>query len=214
MGNGDLKTEIRTTAVFRSIDMSGVGNLHVEKGPKVRVELRLDSNLLPHYQTVLRNGILRLGFESGYAVTNITALEVRITMPDLDGLSLSGAANADITGGFRGDRLALTLTGSGAIGGAVEYKYLRIQISGAGGARLSGRAETLELDLSGAGTFDGKGFAAGEAAIGVSGTGNVTLRAERRLRATVSGVGTLRYYGDPIVEQRVSGVGKILRAGD
>ncbi|MEI6874020.1 MAG: head GIN domain-containing protein [Spirochaetota bacterium] len=213
MGNGDMKTELRSTAAFHAIDMAGVGKLHVERGPSPRVEVRLDSNLLSHYVSESRDGILRLGFEPGFAVGRVTDLEVKVTIPELDRLSLSGATEAEIGKGFSGGALAVKISGAGSIKGTIDYSSLRTDISGAGNAVFTGKASSLRVGISGSGDFNGKDLALDEATIEVSGSGEVQIRAKRHLEVSVSGAGSVRYWGDPVVKQRISGAGSVKRVG-
>jgi len=213
MGNGELRTEVRKTSPFRAIEMSGVGKLRVEKGNQPRIELRLDSNLLPHYLAESRGGVLRLGFEQGFAVGRVTDLEVTVTMPDLDALFLSGATEANLGDRFVGRELAIDVSGAGSVRGSVDYEILRTGISGAGSAELRGKATQLRIVISGAGSFDGKNLASSGASAEVSGTGRALVKVEKRLDVNLSGAASVRYWGDPLVEKRVSGTAGVIRAG-
>jgi hypothetical protein len=212
-GNGFVKSEERRVPAFHAIDMSGVGELRIERGTAFSVKVTLDSNLLSSYETRVEGGVLRLGFEQGKTVSGLTRLEVKVTMPALDALGLSGAARAELADRFAGDTLELDLSGTGQFTGRIDYGRLEAGISGAGRLDLEGEADKLRLDISGTGRFEADGLQVREAEIGISGAGSATLRVESSLEADISGTGSVRYYGDPRVSQRVSGVGRISRLG-
>jgi hypothetical protein len=213
LGDGELRTEVRRTLPFGSIEMSGVGKLRVERGSQHRVELRLDSNLLAHYVVESRGGVLRLGFERGFAVGRVTDLEVVVTMPELEGLSLSGSAEAEIGGGFGGREFAVEISGAASVRGPIDCASLRASISGAGSAELRGKAGKLRVEISGAGSFEGRNLSTVSAAVEVSGTGRVLVQVEKRLEVDLSGAASVRYWGDPTVEKHMSGAASVIRAG-
>ena len=47
--------------------------------------------------------------------------------------------------------------------------------------------------------------------VSIAGTGDATVWAREHLAAAVSGMGSVRYYGDPGVTQRVAGLGSVKR---
>lgn len=212
-GDGTMKTETRRLPFFTGIDMSGVGKLTVKRGSGHRVEITLDANLLPHYVTEVRNGVLHLGFEPGFGVSTITRLEVTVTVAELEGVSLSGASQARIEDGFAGKDLKLGLSGAGKLWGEIDYHSLYVRISGAGALELQGAVDRLRIEASGTGLFQGRELEAEEAEVDMSGTGRAVLQVTERLRVRVSGTATIEYYGNPQVEKMLSGVGRVERVG-
>jgi hypothetical protein len=63
------------------------------------------------------------------------------------------------------------------------------------------------------GNFDLAGLQANKALVELSGVGDVIVRVEAELQATVSGLGSVKYYGNPRVEENVTGGGSVKRAG-
>jgi hypothetical protein len=86
---------------------------------------------------------------------------------------------------------------------------MTVTMSGAGSATLHGKANDLQMTLSGAGNYDGSDFATKTAKVNVSGVGNAIVNASDTLDATVSGVGNIEYVGNPKVTSHVSGVGTV-----
>lgn len=213
-GNGKIATEIRDVSRFSSIEMSGIGHLSVNRGEIFRVEVKLDSNLIDRYRTKVSGGVLSLGFEPGVAVNGVTSLEVEVTLPELERISLSGAAEARLQDAFQGKRFSVGISGSGKLAGALDYRSVEIDISGAGSLFLDGRADDLSIGISGSGDFSGASLATESAKVSISGTGTAKLRARSRLEARISGAGSVKYFGNPTVAKRISGVGRVERLGD
>ena len=45
----------------------------------------------------------------------------------------------------------------------------------------------------------------------MAGAGQVVVRAEKTLKASISGAGSVEYIGDPQVTERISGAGRVRR---
>lgn len=74
------------------------------------------------------------------------------------------------------------------------------------------KVDDLKIRVSGAGDADTRKLKAKHVDISVSGAGDAEVFASKSIRARVSGVGSIDYYGDPEEnETRVSGIGSIKR---
>ena len=108
----------------------------------------------------------------------------------------------------------LTVDISGA--GNLSIKNLQADsvdasMSGLGNLELSGKADRQSVSLSGAGNYDGGDLESGSADVRLSGLGNATVWATESLNASISGAGSIGYYGDPDVDENVSGLGDVTR---
>lgn len=230
-GSGDVKTELRHVEGFKRVDVSDIGSLSIEKGKDFKVEVTLDDNLLPKYETIVRGDTLVIRFAKDANVSNVTKLHVALTMPDIAGVDISGVASVSIGEGFSpaafsadlsgtgsldigskfsARRFEGDLSGAGSIKGRVVSEEVEISISGTGSANLEGAAGRIKLDISGVGSFrGGKGFKVAFAEVELSGTGSADLDVTDSLKADLSGLGSLTYGGSPKVEQDISGLGKL-----
>lgn len=230
-GNGRVTTERRELPAFSSISVGGSGKLHVKKGD-FKVLVVTDSNLQSAVLTAVRGSTLYIGVKPGQTLFWPTRLEYEVSLPDLEGLSLSGSADAD-SEAFAGPALDCRISGSGSLSGPFSYEKARVEMSGSGSldldgsfgslelgvsgsgrARLSGKASELRAELSGSGSLEGGDFSADRVRVGVSGSGSASVRARESLEARLSGSGQLRYWGTPKLDARSSGSGSIKRAGD
>ena len=77
-------------------------------------------------------------------------------------------------------------------------------------AELKGVADRAELDCSGVGSIKGDGLKAKSVKADVSGVGGIRCYASERIDGRVSGVGSLKYGGNPQEKQlKRDGVGGI-----
>ena len=103
---------------------------------------------------------------------------------------------------------------NGAINGTVEQiesEKVNIVVNGAAKMNLLGETQSLVCTVNGAGDVDAQSLQAQKAEVQVHGAGNVDVYASDTLKASIAGVGRIRYYGDPSVYPSVWGVGTITR---
>jgi hypothetical protein len=93
----------------------------------------------------------------------------------------------------------------------LQAQSLRVNGSGALQARIAGHVENQDVLISGAGSYRAEHLIARDAAVSVSGVGNVIVHADRTLRASISGAGVIEYAGNPTVTEHVSGIGRVKR---
>jgi Protein of unknown function (DUF2807). len=231
-GNGTVSSEQRSVGAFTSVTVSGAGKLYVHKGAQA-VAITADSNLLPYITTSVSGSTLTIGVEPFTNIVSASELRYDVTLPDLSGVSISGACDASMEA-FQGSSFSgsisgagsmsaaslsygtirLSSTGAGSFTAAVAADSLGLEVSGSGGASLSGTAASASISISGAGGVSAKGLSVDSASVTITGTGSAELRVAKSLSATVSGVGSVRYWGSPGVSQRVTGIGSVAKAGD
>jgi Putative auto-transporter adhesin, head GIN domain len=187
-GSGDVVTESRDVGDFKRIKIEAAFDLNIKIGEKTSLKLTFDDNLMELIATEVSGKTLRLDTYSGYRSRESCLVE--ITVPSLERITTDGAADIII---------------EGFDGGFFEYN-----LSGAGDLDAEGSLDELEININGAGDVDMENVITKDVDISISGTGNVSVYAAERLRARISGVGNIRYYGDPEdVSKHVSGMGRI-----
>ena len=89
-------------------------------------------------------------------------------------------------------------------------KLQSININGVGNVKLSDdNVSDLDISLSGVGNIDAKNYQVENVFIKHSGVGDAKIWASKSLSGTLSGVGNIRYKGNPTVNINVTGVGKV-----
>ena len=187
-GSGTVKTETRTLTAYTAIDAGGALELTITCGKDLHCEVTADDNLLPAITTAVEGDTLKIGTNG--SISTSSGIKIALSVPDLHKLTLSGAGKVALTG-VKNDALALNLTGATNV-------------------TASGRTHALTIEISGAGKIAADDLKADDATVICSGTGAVDVSASGTLTATVSGVGRVRYSGDPkSVQKHVSGVGSV-----
>ncbi len=187
-GSGDVETRELDFDGFDEIRLDGAFDVEITFGRGFDLKLTTDDNLFGEMDIYVEDDRLVLDTEENLRPTEGVLLE--ITMPDLVGLKINGAGDILIEG-FDGERFELN-------------------VRGAGDLTIDGRVGSLEVNISGAGDVDAEELVAREVEIGISGAGDATVHATESLKARVSGVGNITYYGDPEHKRtKVSGLGHI-----
>ena len=193
-GDGSIITSARTVSNFSGIDVSGANNVFISYAPAVSVSVKGYDNLVSHYKTEVKDGKIYLHYNENTNVRNDN-IQVYITMPYFDALSLSGSCSIKATGSFDNtDKLSVSTSGNGDI--SIEDISVDLYtISSSGNSNIS----TL-------------GVKAKNAAIEISGSSTVTLSVQDKLDVHISGSGTVSYKGDPAaINTDISGSGKLIK---
>ena len=209
-GDGNVVEEAQTIGSFRNIDLQGVGILHIQQGSREELVIRAEANLLEYLRTDTQGGHLLI-WKDPVTLFNTRPIEYYLTVVDLEQVTLSGAGT--IEGAvFDTDSLSLRLTGAGNIEFVnLTASALDIRASGVGDIILSGSAQEQAIELRGVGSYDGRELDSAEADVLLNSGGSATVQVRDRLRATINGIGSVYYIGDPVVETSGSGSGNVIK---
>jgi hypothetical protein len=206
-------TEVRELSAFHSLDLRSFGRVVLQSGEQQKVEVEAEEDLLERVRTEVRDGVLLIGLRwwlgALLRVPELSEVRVRLTMPQLRSVRLSGAGQVRGEGTLPAEDLELRLSGAGRL--ALELKARRVdaRLSGAGAVELSGTAEELEVRLSGAGAVRAERLQVRRARIRASGAGECRVHASEELEVEMSGAGSVRYLGKPRIESRITGMGRL-----
>lgn len=189
-GNGRVKQETRTIQDFQNLDAGGAFTIRVHVGSTPSLKISAEENLLYFIRTYVKGNTLVIDTKKNISPRKEILIE--ITVPELRSVDASGANNISVNG--------------------IKSNEFAIDLSGAGHVYLEGTADRLRAELSGAGSIDAKDLKANDVRVSVSGAASADVYAKESLDASVSGVGSIDYFGDPPKTRTdVSGVGSITR---
>ncbi|MCW5942426.1 MAG: DUF2807 domain-containing protein [Fimbriimonadaceae bacterium] len=186
-GSGKVKSETRKTADFRRIEVAGACDLDVVAGKTLSVQVVADDNILPLVKTVVEHGRLVIKTEGSY--TTHRGVKAIVTVPHLDGLSITGSGSAVVKG--------------------IASPTFSVVISGSGDAKVEGRADAFDASIVGSGSVHGYGLVAKKGRASISGSGDVEVRAESTLDVSIAGSGSVRYKGSPKLTKAIAGSGDV-----
>jgi uncharacterized Zn-binding protein involved in type VI secretion len=187
-GSGTAKTESRVVGSFTKIDLSGSPDVEVTVGPATSVAVTADDNILPIIETTVDGDTLKIASKSSYSTS--LGVTVKITMPTLDGVSVSGSGDIRAKGLKSGD--------------------LDAAVTGSGDVTLNGMVARLHGQITGSGNLRAGELGAKNVRVSVTGSGDATVQATEELDASVTGSGDVRYSGHPPkVRKEITGSGDI-----
>lgn len=216
-GSGNVISESRTVSDFSAVTFAGIGDMTVIQGETESLVIEAEDNILPLIEVEVRDGTLHIGIQaSDWRDTVLPTRPIRytLTIDDLDRLALSGLGN------IRFDRLqaedfTLVISGAGNVSlGGLEAASVTVQMSGAGNADLSGRVNAQVVTITGAGNYQAGDLESRETVITTSGLGNAILWVHDSLNVTITGAGSVDYYGSPQLTERITGLGRVNPQGD
>ena len=211
-GEGDLRTETRTTASFSGIEGEVSGNVFYIEGPENKVELTAQQNILNVIETPIINNKLVIRFKNNVRVREHELITIRVTAPSISSINSSGSGNVTVGSPLSGNVLSFNLSGSGNMSlPNVTTGHLEASISGSGNISIAGGTTNSEkIKISGSGTIDAQQVLAKAAITTTSGSGNIRVHATETLDVTVSGSGSVFYLGNPLINTDISGSGKVM----
>lgn len=204
-------TEKRQVSGFDEVSFAVSGEALITLGKEFRVELEGDKDYIDEIITEVVGGELRIKREKWFDTGNKKVI-VRITMPALDGISVSGSGSVKVNDPLRGDELDVAISGSGkAFIRDVELGEVGCAISGSGSLNVTGKGtiKKLEISISGSGDYQGETTGIGVLEARISGSGSCDCYVTEMLRASISGSGSVLYSGNPKIDAAVSGSGKV-----
>ena len=191
-GNGPTSTETRNHANFTGVAAFGSSAVYITQGTAFKVEVKGYSNLIPYYETTVVNNILELKYQNDVNVKNDN-IEVYITMPVLNKISIYGSGDISTSGVFPGNTdFNATISGSGNINFS------------------SGTSQNFYSTISGSGNIYTIDMIADKAETEVSGSGNTEITANTSLKVRIAGSGNVYYRGTPVITSTISGSGAVI----
>ncbi|HLM00124.1 MAG TPA: head GIN domain-containing protein [Pyrinomonadaceae bacterium] len=187
-GSGNTRIEKRDVSDFSSVKAGGAVTVEIAAQRDFNVEVEADDNLLEHIKTEVNGDTLRIYTEGSIRTRN--PIRVRISMPQIESLDISGASVGTVTG--------------------VRNESLKIDASGASKIKIDGETGELNVDLSGASRVDAENLRAESVTVDASGASKATVTPLNELNADASGASCISYTGEPkSIDKRTSGASSV-----
>jgi autotransporter translocation and assembly factor TamB len=194
-GNGQREQETRNVTGFTKVESAGSVDVAIEYAEDYRLEVSLDSNLIPELETHVVGDTLLIEHHPDFADI-VSGPHVRITMPDLRKAELSGSGELTVAQPESAHDLSLDLSGSGRLEFTGSAPKTSVRLSGSGDVVLDGKSPSVQLRLDGSGDIDAHEFAADIGDVNLSGSGTVRAAVAKTANVQLSGSGDIYLYGD------------------
>ena len=188
-GSGKRQKQKRQISPFTSIVTAGAFTIEVTCQKDVSLEVEGDDNVLEFVAAEVSGNVLRLKNTQNYSVSE--PVTFRISVPNLEAVSTSGAGQINITG--------------------MKNEKFEIDAEGAPTINVAGETKVVDIDASGAGKIDASKLHTARAVVDSKGVAQIDIDVEEQLDVTVSGPSSVTYQGDPVVNKTINGPGKVER---
>jgi len=204
-------TETRDVRDFDEVSFSLSGEIYINFGSDYKVVLEGDKDFLAKIETKVTGGNLEIKHEK-WLNSYSQKVIVRITMPLLKGLAVSGSGKVVINDPLKTPSFEVAISGSGKIlARDVEINSFECAISGSGNIEMegSGTINDAELAISGSGSLSAPTTKIARFEVSVSGSGKCDCYVTEKLEGSITGSGNIYYSGNPKIDARVAGSGHI-----
>ncbi|MEM6290629.1 MAG: head GIN domain-containing protein [Myxococcota bacterium] len=182
------QTQTRTVGEFDAIELEGAIDVEVVVGKDIDVEVIAAPKLLDDVTTKIKEGTLHIDLEGGGHSSSGGVL-VKVAVPSLVGVELSGSGDIKVAGLTEGDFEAI--------------------IAGSGDVELAGTAESLTASIKGSGDIDARGLSVETADLEIAGSGDITATASQSVLGDIAGSGDITVRGGASCTVTAAGSGDV-----
>jgi len=205
-GSGTITSETHEVSGFDAIRAGGVAEVFVSLGDSWHVEVTTDDNLHEFLNIEVDAGTLNIRTREMVSVRPTNKLIVRVSMPSIRGVDVSGSTNTYIETTLEQDDFDIQTSGSSNVHLTVYVGRLTAALSGSSGIYLTGFAGLARFSGSGSSDIRGDEFSCNAAEVYLSGSSDARLTVHNRASGNLSGSSDLHLGGSPgEVNVRTSG---------
>jgi hypothetical protein len=210
-GSGSLITRTYDESGFTEVATGHGATIDITADDDYAISVEMDDNLEPYLEVTNTDGRLTILLNEDKKSYIHTTLHIAITMPELNGIHLSGGSVGTITGFGSDQPFDVELSGGSRLEGDIESGNADVNISGGSRIDLNGLAGDLNLSASGGSFAYLDGFAVQDVTLDASGGGVVNIYPSGVIRGQASGGAMIHYDGNPTsIDVDTSGGSQVL----
>jgi len=195
--SAEVITEQREATDFNGVEVTGVFEVELFLGDSYSLEVKAPAEHLEHIETLVEDNILYINYTR--RARNLRDLTVRVTAPDFNYLSASGASSVSSEETLSASAMRLSVSGASNMDVNVATDHLTTNISGASSINLAGEATRHDLSASGVSRVRAYDLETLLTDATSSGTSNVRITVTEKLEARASGTSSVIVRGNPPV---------------
>lgn len=210
MLTGQTITENRDVPAFSGVSLAFSASVFISQEETQSVEIEADESVMDIILTEVRGQTLVLRTRNGFW-GRTGQVKVRITVPDIRELQVSGSGDILTQTPVSTDEIAMTVSGSGSIEiDDLQSPRITSKITGSGDIRISGHptAGEMETIITGSGSCNAEDLEVSKADIKITGSGSTRVNVSEELITRITGSGSVLYRGNPIINASSTGSGR------
>lgn len=190
VGSGHVVLEPRQVRGFSGIELVGNGNVVIDQTGADSLTVEAEDNLQLLLESQVVDGWLYLSVAPNAAIRPTRPITYHVTVKTLHGLynASSGSVSAP----------------------HVATDTLQVVVAGSGTVSVAGTAQAQAVQVAGSGNYAARGLETSSARVEMTGSGHAEVTVNEQLDVTVSGSGSVEYFGHPVVNEHVTGSGSIV----
>lgn len=209
-GKGPAVKRELSLAPITGVVTEGSIDVELTQGSVQRVEAEGPAAVLDLIGTSVSGGVWKVTTEGCF--DSDVDVVVRITLPSLGEVGVAGSGDVRSTTPFAGEKLRITIQGSGDMELPLSYQEVDVDIQGSGDVALKGTASALNVSIAGSGGVEALELSTTRSEVEIMGSGSVSVTAIGELHAEIMGSGNVRYRGTPQVSSKIHGSGSVTPA--
>ena len=184
-GSGNIKTREFNVSNFNKVEVSGEGVLVIEQGDVVSLDIETDDNLFEYVKVSVSGEILKIEtlYGEGYDLVPTDSIYYYLKFKDLEELKLPGAVTVKC------DNLQLS--------------KLDLDMSGVADVEVAGEINIINISVDGVGNLKCGNLSSTDCSINGDGNAHITISVNGKLDINFTGIGTIKYSGDPEVNKNI-----------
>jgi hypothetical protein len=194
---------------FTEIELDINANVTIKQGRSQSVEVIGPQELIDVLNKDVKGGKWDIKYTKRRVDTK-KSLQINITVTQLSEIDVNGSGEIKGDNAFHGDKMELSINGSGSILLELYVEELELEINGSGDLRLSGSAEELEVNINGSGNVKCADLTSENAEFEINGSGDSEIHVTKNLNASINGSGNINYSGNPGMKVRKNGSGSLI----
>jgi hypothetical protein len=194
---GNPKTQEYTNSGFSALDVGSAFQVTVNRGDTYSVKVTAGERIFDRISVTQSEETLKIEVKPGIFFGAFDA-KAEITMPTLNGVTLSGATSGDVDSFSTTDQFVITVSGASSLEMTnMELEDVDIELSGASRLTAQGTGANLVSQVSGASNLNLESFPVNDATVTVSGASHAVVSPSGTLNVDASGASSLQYTGNP-----------------
>lgn len=207
---GQSVYEERELQSFNRVKLKSIGNVYVKMGEKQSVRIEADDDLIPKVKTEVFGNELVISMQhpSPEWITD-PKIDIYVVMVEAKGFELRGIGKISTKDTINVKDLEIRNAGVGSMFLLINGDDIITELSGLGKITIEGKANSNNIVISGAGKVDSKYLRLNTAKIISKGFGSCTVYAIKELDVKITGLGKVRYRGNPEIKKKITGIGTL-----
>lgn len=207
----DANAEKRTVSSFHAIQISGGIQLTLKQGNEEAVAVSAsETKYRDRIKTEVVNGVLKIYYDVNLwkdLKNDNKKLRAYVSFKNLDRVVASSGAGTQVEGSIAASGFDLHLSSGARFKGAIDASSLKLVQSSGSNCYLSGKVESLDIDVSSGAHFSGYEFVSNKCNANASSGAKIETRVEKELNAEASSGGGILYKGQGSITNISTGSG-------